>query len=76
MDLIATPLKLASQGTRARTSHFMQKVGPRNHGNVGRDQRAIEFFNCHKKGHVKADCWAKEGGRTKVRDAREEGQEE
>ena len=52
---------------------FMQKVGPRNHGNVGRDQRAIECFNCHKKGHVKADCWAKEGGRTKVRDCKGRG---
>lgn len=26
-------------------------------------KRDIECFNCHKKGHVKAECWAKGGGK-------------
>ena len=26
-------------------------------------KRDVECFNCHKKGHVKADCWAKGGGK-------------
>jgi len=26
-------------------------------------KKSIECFNCHKKGHVKADCWAKGGGK-------------
>jgi hypothetical protein len=25
--------------------------------------RDVECFNCHKKGHKKQDCWAKEGGK-------------
>ena len=26
-------------------------------------KKSVECFNCHKKGHVKADCWAKGGGK-------------
>ena len=26
-------------------------------------KREVECFNCHKKGHMKADCWAKGGGK-------------
>jgi hypothetical protein len=25
-------------------------------------KRDVECFNCHKKGHMKAECWAKGGG--------------
>jgi len=28
-----------------------------------RDKRNIECYNCKKKGHMKADCWAKGGGK-------------
>jgi len=28
----------------------------------GKSRRDIECFNCHKKGHCKADCWAKGSG--------------
>jgi hypothetical protein len=28
-----------------------------------KDKRKVECHNCHKKGHMKADCWAKGGGR-------------
>src|SRR5712672_791185 len=28
-----------------------------------KSRRDIECFNCHKKGHRKADCWAKGGGK-------------
>jgi hypothetical protein len=28
-----------------------------------KDKRNIECFKCHKKGHIKADCWAKGGGK-------------
>jgi hypothetical protein len=33
----------------------------RKKGSKGK-KRDIECFNCHKKGHVKAECWAKGGG--------------
>ena len=26
-------------------------------------KKSVECFNCHRKGHVKVDCWAKEGGK-------------
>ena len=26
-------------------------------------KKIVKCFNCHKKGHVKADCWAKGGGK-------------
>ena len=26
-------------------------------------KKDVECFNCHKKGHVKTDCWAKGGGK-------------
>ena len=26
-------------------------------------KKSVECFNCHRKGHVKADCWAKGGGK-------------
>jgi hypothetical protein len=29
----------------------------------GKDKANVECFNCHKKGHVKADFWAKGGGK-------------
>ncbi len=28
-----------------------------------RGKKQVECFNCHKKGHVKADCWVKGGGK-------------
>jgi hypothetical protein len=28
-----------------------------------KDKRDIECYNCRKKGHIKADCWAKGGGK-------------
>ena len=28
-----------------------------------KDKRKVECHNCHKKGHMKADCWAKGGGK-------------
>ena len=48
-------------------------------GKVGkRSDKDIECYNCHKKGHKKADCWAKGGGkegqgpRTKAKRDKEE----
>ena len=35
-----------------------------------RDRRNIECFNCKKKGHMKADCWAKGGGKEGQRPTR------
>ena len=32
-------------------------------GKKGGGKSDIECYNCHKKGHVKADCWAKGGGK-------------
>ncbi|RDB21868.1 Retrovirus-related Pol polyprotein from transposon TNT 1-94 [Hypsizygus marmoreus] len=32
-------------------------------GGAGGSKRNIECFNCHKKGHMKADCWAPGGGK-------------
>jgi hypothetical protein len=29
----------------------------------GRSKKNVEYFNCHKKGHYAADCWAKGGGK-------------
>jgi hypothetical protein len=26
-------------------------------------KKSIECFDCHRKGHVKVDCWAKGGGK-------------
>jgi hypothetical protein len=31
--------------------------------NKRKNKRDIECFNCHKKGHMRSDCWAKEGGK-------------
>jgi len=31
--------------------------------NKGKDKRDIECYNCKKKGHIKANCWAKGGGK-------------
>ena len=46
---------------RAVTLFF---AGNNNHGKTGkRLDKDIECFNCHKKGHKKADCWAKGGGK-------------
>jgi gag-polypeptide of LTR copia-type len=28
-----------------------------------KDKKNVECYNCHKKGHIKADCWAKGGGK-------------
>ena len=28
-----------------------------------KDKCKVECHNCHKKGHIKADCWAKGGGK-------------
>ena len=39
-------------------------AGNNNRGKTGkRPDKDIECFNCHKKGHKKADCWAKGGGK-------------
>jgi hypothetical protein len=34
----------------------------RGNGGLSRLKRDVECYNCHKKGHVKADCWAVGGG--------------
>jgi len=34
----------------------------RGNGGPSRPKRDVECYNCHKKGHVKADCWAAGGG--------------
>ena len=31
--------------------------------NKGKDKRDVECYNCKKKGHIKANCWAKGGGK-------------
>jgi hypothetical protein len=31
--------------------------------NKRKNKRDIECFNCHKKGHMRSDCWAKGGGK-------------
>ena len=31
--------------------------------NKGKDKRNVECYNCKKKGHIKANCWAKGGGK-------------
>jgi len=35
----------------------------RGQGSSGGSKKNVECFNCHKKGHYKADCWAPGGGK-------------
>ena len=38
--------------------------GANNQGKAGKKpNKDVECFNCHKKGHKKANCWAKGGGK-------------
>jgi hypothetical protein len=56
---------------RRRKAHGGESSGTALHahaksrGNFGDDNpnKDKECFNCHKKGHVKPDCWAKGGGK-------------
>ena len=38
-------------------------VGGGGHKNGQKPLKDLECYNCHKKGHRKADCWAKGGGK-------------
>jgi hypothetical protein len=42
---------------------FVAGNGSQKKNRHGKGKKDIECFNCHKKGHVKADCWAKGGGK-------------
>ena len=46
-------------GTNNVTMHFKGKGGGPTKKKEGEGK---ECFNCHKKGHLKKDCWAKGGG--------------
>ncbi|KAJ7187493.1 hypothetical protein GGX14DRAFT_485497 [Mycena pura] len=37
--------------------------GSAGHGRRGKRSSTVECYNCHKKGHIKAECWAKGGGK-------------
>ncbi|KAJ7036040.1 hypothetical protein C8F04DRAFT_1096712 [Mycena alexandri] len=43
--------------------------------NGGRGKKRVECYNCHKKGHVAADCWSKGGGKEGKGPSSEEGDE-
>ena len=38
-------------------------AGGNDRGGKKKSNKDLECFNCHKKGHKKADCWAKGGGK-------------
>ncbi len=46
------------RGGKAQDEAFATVADARRRG-----KKQVECFNCHKKGHVKADCWAKGGGK-------------
>ena len=48
---LISEIKPDDQAFTASTQHNMK------------DKRNLECFNCKKKGHIKADCWAKGGGK-------------
>ena len=52
-------------GTKEKNADATFFAGSNNWGGkAGRkSNREIECFNCHKKGHKKAECWAKGGGK-------------
>jgi len=46
------------RGGKAQDEAFATVADARRRG-----KKQVECFNCHKKGHVKADCWARGGGK-------------
>jgi hypothetical protein len=51
-------------GAKEKSADAAFFTGNNNRGKPGkRADKDIECFNCHKKGHKKADCWAKGGGK-------------
>ena len=56
------------QGTNPSTSKKDERdvaftTGDRSGGRKSSPNANVECYNCHKKGHVKADCWSKGGGK-------------
>jgi hypothetical protein len=56
-------LKNQSKGSDKEVAFMAKSLSKGGRFSKGKDKSNVECFNCHKKGHMKADCWAKGGSK-------------
>ena len=56
-------VKKGPRKDKTNDAAFYAGGGSKGSRDGNRSKRDVECFNCHKKGHKKADCWAKGGGK-------------
>src|ERR1700761_4530966 len=55
--------RIKNRTKEEKEAAFNANGGSSGHGRRGKRSSTVECYNCHKKGHIKAECWAKGGGK-------------